>query len=221
MVFTLFFLSISSTVAAAAAAIYFSVMWKKREIERAQSLAESLGLKFEPRTGGAASALEKLPDFLQPIIGYLAPWRVSGSYRGLQAWIFPETRSYGKSSKTFIIVRVYYREPLTFDFKAARETFFTKLGKTLLNLEDVEVGDWGFDEAVRITASDPAAVAALFSRASTKDPLLVLFSSYPEAFADREGAQWEKPAVRASFAQVPEVLDALAAFAEAVSISRA
>jgi len=220
MIAPIFFLSIFTTILVAALAVYLSALWKKKEHERARLLAAELGFNFELRAGGTARVLEKLPDFLQPFVDFFSPWRISGSIRGHSAWIYPETRSYGKSSKTFLIVRVYYLEPLPFDFRAGRETVFTKIGKTLFNLTDVEVGDWAFDAAVRIKASDAVAVQGAFNSPAPREKLLALLEAFPESFADREGAQWEKVAVRASFALVPAALQALTAFADALDSTR-
>lgn len=218
MVAPLFFVSILSTLFAAALAVYASFWWKKKEIDRARHLADELGFDFELRT---PPMLEKVPAALRPLADMFSPWRISGSLRGLSAWVYPETRSSGKSSKTYLIVRAYYDRPLPFDLRAGRETVFTKIGKALFNLSDVETGDWELDEAVRFKSSDPSAVSTLFGRSEVREAFLALLKAFPEAVADQEGALWERTAVRAAFAQVPSVLDSLSSFAAAVSAARA
>jgi hypothetical protein len=216
-----FFITLAVGIVLSVPSFYFVVRWKRSEIAAAERLAGELGLHFELRAGGVLRGLEKLPPFIQPLIDLFSPWRISGSCSGFSAWIYPELRSSGKSSKTYLIVKIDYPTPLPFDFRAGRETVFTKMGKSLFNLPDVEVGDWVFDDAVRIKASDSAAVAALFADHTLQDAFLSLLDAFPEASADREAARWERPSVRSLFRRVPAALGSLAAFVAALEKARA
>jgi len=210
-------------------AIWFALNWKNKNRERARGLASDLGLSYSEGLEAAESAaqeqgresysakLEALPPFLRKLLDKFAPWRIFGEYGGVPVRIFPETRSTGKSSTTWLVVRALFRDTIPFKLRAGKESIFDKVGKTLFGLQDVEVGDYVFDEAVRIKASDPTSASVLFSRPETREAILNLISSWPGAVVTSEFIQWERIIGKKAMEEVPAVLDLITAATKTIA----
>jgi len=211
-----------------ALAIWFALNWKNKNREHARGLASDLGLQYSEGLDAAeataheqgrenySAKLEALPPFLRKLLDKFAPWRISGEYGGVPVRIFPETRSTGKSSTTWLVVRALFRDTIPYKLRAGKESFFDKVGKTLFALQDVEVGDFAFDEAIRIKASDPVAATVLFSRPETRATLLNLISLWPGAVVTSECIQWERIIGKKAMEEVPAVLGPLTAAAKSM-----
>jgi len=130
--------------------------------------------------------------------------------------VYPETRSSGKSSRTYVVAKAFYPAPLAFKFRASREGTMAKIGKALFGLKDVQIGDPDFDPKVRIRAEDEAAAASLFFREATASAFLALLERFPEAVADSAGVTRERQASLLPMEELEEVLDLLTAFAAEV-----
>lgn len=211
-----FGVSVVFTFVAAAAALWATAAWKRAARDRAAALAERLGLDFELRSVESAGFLDRLPPVLRPLADLFASWRISGERGGVSVWMYPEVRSHGKSSSTYLVVEARFSRPFNFELRAGRETVFDKIGKALFSLPDVEIGDWDFDDKVRIKAADAEAARELFSALAVREALRSLLDACPEAFVVSYGAVWERGASRAAYEKVPAVLDPLVAFAAAV-----
>lgn len=196
---------------------------KRREAERARSLAAGLGLRFIDGKSltDAASWSAKLPAFIRGIAQSLAGWKIEGNYGGAEVEIYPQVRSAGKSSSTYLVVRARYAAPLGIDLNIWKEGFFTRVGKALFGLKDVEVGDWDFDRAVRIKCSDPDAARELFSAMAAREAVKTLFEAFPYVWIGPEAVQWERIATKAAYEQVPAVLEAIRPVVAAFNSARA
>lgn len=196
--------------------------------EKARNLALALGLEYgegrdpvEDIVPEGSPGHEKATEFFRkfPLFGFLsalAPWRVSGERGGVRVEIFPETRSSGKSSTTYTVARAWLREPAGQELRIAREGFFTKVGKTLFGLQDVEVGDAVFDQAVRIKAKDPLQAKLLLDRLEVRERVLALLEAQPGAFVTSTYAHWEKQGTKLDEAELGGVLDLLVPVARAL-----
>jgi len=224
----LFPIAVFISFGTSALAIWFALNWKSKNRERARELALNLGLSYsEGLEAAEATALERghenysakmeaLPPFLRRLLDKFAPWRISGEYSGVQVRIFPETRSTGKSSTTWLVVRALFRDTIPYKLRAGKESLFDKLGKTLFGLQDVEVGDFAFDEAIRIKASDPVSASLLFSRPKTREALLSLLSVWPGVVVTSECIQWERIIGKKAMDEVPMVLEPLTSTAKTI-----
>ena len=72
------------------------------------------------------------------------------------------TVSDGHSSTTFTRMRAPYVNPEGFRFTIYRKGFFSDLGK-FLGMQDIEVGDFEFDEAFIIKGNDEGKLCGLFA----------------------------------------------------------
>ncbi|MCX7025780.1 MAG: hypothetical protein NT080_14370 [Spirochaetes bacterium] len=197
--------------------------------EQARILASETGFSYsdgwealrafnaENNAGQSLAMLEKLPPFLRGLFEGSAPWRLEGIRDGIRVAVYEETRSSGRSSMTYIIAKAYYRTPLAFRMKAGKEGFFTRIGKTMFGLKDVEVGVQEFDDAVRIVADDESAAGALFSRSQAQSAFLTLIRRFPEAVAGRAWIVREKAGSKMDSSELSEVLELLVAFSNAVA----
>lgn len=85
------------------------------------------------------------------------------------------TVSDGHTSTTYTRMRAPYVNPDEFRFTIYRHGIFSGLGK-LLGMQDLEVGDFEFDEAFIIKGNDEAKVCELFADAK----LRALFAAQPK-----------------------------------------
>lgn len=200
----------------------------RRGREEARDQAGRLGLEYVDGLdalrrsyidSGQAKALEafdKMPAFLRSFAQSAAPWRMEGTWKGARVSVYRETRSSGKSSRTYVVVRAFYPAPLPFKFRASREGTMTKIGKALFGLKDVQIGDQDFDPKVRIRAEDEGAAASLFFREAVATAFLDLLEKFPEAVAESSGVVRERQASLLPDEELREVLNLLAAFAAEV-----
>jgi hypothetical protein len=84
---------------------------------------------------------------------HVGPWTVT---------LDTHTVSSGESSTTYTRMRAPFVNPEGFRFTIYRKGLFSELGK-LLGLQDIEVGDFEFDEAFIIKGNDEDRVRALFT----------------------------------------------------------
>ena len=199
-----------------------------RDRLKARELAVALGFDYvEGRDALAAklgadgldaqlAMLDKLPGFLKRLIEAGGSWRIKGQVEGISVLIYLETRSNNKSSTTYTIVRALYRGALAFDLRVAKEGFFTKMGKTLFNLEDIEVGDEAFDSLVRIKSKDTMNARLLVGTDDAKRALFNLLSAYSGAFATSSYAHWERVGLSFETSEIKAVVAALVPVAKAL-----
>lgn len=200
-----------------------SVFYMRKRRERARAImsdaASACGLEYSDGRSDAQSM--EAPGFLQGLLRDLiqqnAPWRLSGTRSGQRVEVYPETRSNGKSSTTYVIVQVCYTHPLSFEIRFAKEGIFTKLGKAMSLMKDVETGDPDFDPLIRVKTKDEASAQGFLSDLGHRQALVSLVQAYPEAWADKEKLHWERVADSLPAAELERVLSVLVPSAEALS----
>jgi hypothetical protein len=146
----------------------------------------------------ALEAREKMPPFFRkmaerPARGFLC---VAGVTDGVEVTIFLESVRSGKTETKYTVVRADYPTPLPFEMRIGSEGAFTRLGKALFDLRDVEIGDAEFDRAVRIKTADDAAARAAVGRPGARDAVLSLLALSTSAFATNAYAQWVEQGYR-------------------------
>ena len=146
----------------------------------------------------ARDAREKMPPFFRkmaerPARGFLC---VAGETDGVEVTIFLESSGGQRSKTRYTVVRADYPKPLPFDMRIGAEGAFTRLGKALFELRDVEIGDPEFDRAVRTRAADEAGARAALGRPGARDAVLGLLALSTSAFATNAYAQWVEQGYR-------------------------
>jgi hypothetical protein len=132
----------------------------------------------------ALEAREKMPPFFRkmaerPARGFLC---VAGAPEGVEVTIFLESTGAGKTETKYTVVRADYPTPLPFEMRIGAEGAFTRLGKALFELRDVEIGDAEFDSAVRVKTADDAAAKAALGKPGARDAILGLLALSTSAF---------------------------------------
>jgi len=146
----------------------------------------------------ARDAREKMPPFFRkmaerPARGFLC---VAGVTQGVEVSIFLESVGGGRSSTKYTVVRADYPKPLPFEMRVGAEGAFSRLGKALFELRDVETGDAEFDRAVRIKTADEAGARAALGKPGARDAVLGLLGLSSSAFATNTHAQWVEQGYR-------------------------
>ena len=140
---------------------------------------------------------EKMPGALRKIFeSSVSGSCIAGTVDGARITICFESRGPGKSQTTYTVVRADYPKPLPFELHIAYEDTFTRLGKALFGLRDVETGDEEFDRAVRIKAGDEAGAKVMLGNPETKAAILGLFALSKAALVTNAHVQWERQGLR-------------------------
>ena len=142
----------------------------------------------------AIEAREKIPAGLRklaerPAKGALC---IGGTADGIQVSIYLDSRGSGKSNTSYTVVRADYPQPLPFDVRIGSEGAFTRLGKALFDLRDVEIGDEEFDRAVRVKTADEGGAKGVLGKPGARDAVLGLLALSTSAYATNAYAQWEE-----------------------------
>jgi hypothetical protein len=154
-----------------------------------------------PSAESAMKDYDKMPAPLRKLFEASgAATCIAGTADGARITICFETRSSGKTSTTYTVVRADYPTPLPFELHIAHEGTFIRLGKALFGLRDLEIGDEAFDRAVRIKTGDDAAARAV---------LLGMIALSTEAFATNAHATWERQGRRLDPSEIRAVIAAL------------
>jgi hypothetical protein len=163
----------------------------------------------------ALEAREKMPDFLRklaerPARGFLC---LAGTADGVQVTIYLDSRGSGKTSTNYTVIRADYSKPLPFALRIGSEGVFTRLGKALFDLRDVEIGDPVFDRAVRVKTADEAGARAALGKPGARDAVLGLLALSTSAYATNAYAQWEAQGRHFDLGKTRERMAAVAAVA--------
>ena len=201
---------------------------KRRIRESAMNLATVLGFEIlegveaVKRSAPAASEqavmenYEKLPGPLRRLVEKAASTVIAGTADGVRITISLESRGSGKSQTTYTVVRADYAKPLPFDLRIGHEGAFTRLGKALFGLRDVEVGDEEFDRAVRIKAGDETAAQVILGKPDARAAILSLLALSSSAFATNSYVQWERQGIRFDESEIRAVIGTLVPVARAL-----
>jgi len=166
----------------------------------------------------ALEAREKMPPFFRkmaerPARGFLC---VAGETDGVEITIFLESSGGQRSNTKYTVVRADYPKPLPFEMRIGAEGAFTRLGKALFELRDVEIGDPEFDRAVRVKTADEAGAKAALGKPGARDAVLGLLALSTSAFATNAYAQWVEQGYRFDTAKTRERVAAVAAVARSL-----
>ncbi len=242
--FTLFFLLLP--IAIIIVIVRVGLTLSKRKREAARQAADLLGLEFseaampsgfadglfaasteagektgpddvgsKPNEGGAKTN-GAVSGFFRTLLAASRPWWVHGTWKGINVEIFELVRGSGKNSSTYLVAKALYPRPLPYKLRATKEGFFTKLGKALFNLRDVQVGDPDFDPKVRLVSDDPDAAATFFGKTNIADAFLALIEAYPSSYANQNEVAREELNGRINPTVLTKVLDLLTDFARLV-----
>jgi len=183
---------------------------RRKAAEGMKELAASLGFRLlenmeavdrsivPAMRQAALEAREKLPAFFRkmaerPARGFLC---VAGVADGVEVTIFLESVGSGKTETKYTVVRADYPKPLPFEMRIGAEGAFTRLGKALFDLRDVEIGDAEFDRAVRIKTADEAGAREALGKPGARDAVLGLLALSTSAFATNAYGQWVEQGYR-------------------------
>ena len=149
--------------------------WRRRWVLKLLHGREAVKRVIAGTSAEAQAAManyDKMPAFLRNIFESSGKAMcVAGSVEGLRITISYEIARRGECRTRSTVVRADYPRPLPFELHIACEGSFTRLGKALFGLRDLELGDEAFDRAVRIKTGDAGAASALAEpRHEGRDP---------------------------------------------------
>jgi len=208
--------------------IWFSRRSKAKTLAAGRALGEALGLRLvggeeafqaalrDSGRGESMASLDKLPPFVRRLLVGSASWSLRGERGGVRVAIYPETRSSGRNSTTYTVVRAFFNQPLGFELSVTREGAVFKLGKSLLGIQDVELGDPELDSLLRIKAGDPTAVRLALGRGDARKALTALAASGLSFQVRRDCVHWDKLGTKFDSAEIAPVLDLIVPAAAAI-----
>jgi len=221
------FVAIALIATTTVASIVLGVGYGKKKAAKVRRLAEALGLEFvEGRAAAGAAldtaegervraALEKMPTFLRSLMDKAAGYRAQGELGGVKVAVWVETRSSGKSASTWTVARAYPPSPLRFALRLSREGTMVKIGKSVLGLKDLELGDGDFDPKVRVKTDDPVQARLLLDHEARK-AVLELLEGHPNAVVKSDAVTWERMGLHLDPDKLRRVLESLAKVAAAL-----
>jgi hypothetical protein len=188
------FFMVAAVIVLAFALTFFA---NKRYIESMKRLAIDLGYLFtqgpSPFPGArgadapdinassayaAPSSAPEEPTFMKRVGLLLAPWRIKGHDADEEVLIYTVTRGSGKSRTTYTVTEMSLH-PKVGGFALSKEGFFSKVGKTLFGLQDIQLGDEEFDRKVMVKGKDPEAVKLALSSETLRRSIIDAFDAYP------------------------------------------
>jgi len=140
-------------------------------------------------------------------LAVLKPWRVTGSRDGVEVAIYPVHRFEGRIRKTYTIVEASLSRLLPFCLEVSHESGLAKVGKVLLGIPDVEIGDAEFDRAVRINAADREAVRRQLADAQVRGRILTALQAWPGITLTDRAAVFEAQVSSLGAEQCRRVMD--------------
>lgn len=195
--------------------MYFAYKQSKKAHERMAAIAVELGLRYVGPGSTTPDGFEG--GGFKRFLAVFNPWRLEGTRNGLNVAAFTETRGSGRSRTTYTIVEAYFPSPLGCGLNLGRENALTKLGETLFNLKDIQLGSPSFDAAVRIKGSDPDRVKALLSPTRIQDAILQAMEKQPGITVQDDKVHFETSTTFRTAGDFPPVLDAVVTLAKAMT----
>jgi hypothetical protein len=173
--------------------------------------------RMGPDREATAKAIDQAPEPLRRLLERAAANALCavGTVEGVQVTIYAYSTG-GKNSSTFTVVRGDYRQPLPFELRVTSEGGLTRLGKALVGLKDIEIGDEVFDRAVRIKAATEAGAKEALTMPGARDAVLALLALPGYASITNTCALWEQQGRHFDPEKSRERVTAVAAVARAL-----
>lgn len=155
---------------------------QKRTIDSLRRTAAELGYEFvtgaEPAfSQNALPETEPQPGWKR-VLSYFAPWRIRGREGEENVAIYTVVRGSGKSRSTYTIVEMSAHSKAG-SFAISKEGFFSKVGKALFALQDIQAGDPEFDAKAMVKGQDSEAVKRLLSSSALRSAIMGALDAYP------------------------------------------
>lgn len=187
-------------------AVVFWYTWQKQKMVHViiQRTAEALGLQYRAQsTVGPA------------VLAVFAPWRMEGVYQGTRVECYSIVRG-GRNRTTYTVVEAFPAASLSLGLHLGRETALTRLGKMVLDLQDVAVGNQRFDEAVRVKAANVEGAKVLLARPGLQEAILRALEYSPTTVVTDHSVRMERLGNVTNMAVLAEALERVTAVAKAL-----
>ena len=189
-------------------AIVFYVAYRKRagQKERLKKIALHLGLKFsdqeielsEPHEGltdsestetGSSEKTNALADMVRLISG----WRMEGRYDAVQVRIFSK-RTHGseRSQTESTCISAFAKWESNCSLMITRETMLSRLGKSVLNMKDINTTNDELNRLVVIKGVPEHFVKRIVDNSALQQELLKLFRLEGMIYVDQHGVHFRK-----------------------------
>lgn len=195
---------------------------QRRLNESMRRIAVELGMTYGTPAGvpGSGWGGEPGASGFRGFLATLAPWRLEGTHRAVAVACYPITRGGTRSSSTTTVVEALLPSPLGLGLYVGKETALTRLGKAVLNLQDITVGEARFDAAARVKGRDLAGIKALLAEPAVRERILQALEYAPTVTVTDAGARFERQANVTDAAVYRRVIDLLTAIVEAIGEAR-
>lgn len=116
--------------------------------------------------------------------GFGSMGTISGSLYGHRVAVSAITKSSGNSSQTYTKYHIEYCDRIPVDMKMTRQGALHTLGK-VFGMQDIEIGDPGFDDRIILRGSDPVAIRR-FITPDIRDAIKLLVASHQDVTITNE-----------------------------------
>jgi hypothetical protein len=162
------------------------------------------------------SSLNK--PLVKKIFEFTRPWRISGVYSDAQVEIRTHVTGGNNSKQTYLRYIILFDSPLSFEVQISRESFGSKIGKTIGVLQDILVGDSEFDSAALVRGESETQVLFWLNDSKRKQTIQQLLEKNSRVVISRKGVQLDKR-VRSGtvdYHEAKKILDEFVPFAQKV-----
>jgi hypothetical protein len=185
--------------------------WQKKENEKLKQAAVELGFQFE---SGADQEIRipYVPDFLKPLFTFAkseSSWKMTGVVDGIPIVVYPVVRGSGKNKRSYTVVEASYRKAPPSSFKITREGFFSKIGKAVFHMQDIQIGNPEFDRRVAIKGSDPFRLVRLLSHPALQKGILDALDFHSGIMITEAGVHFEQREILTDVTRYREILQRL------------
>ena len=190
-------------------AAYAAWSRRRKEKERLRELARTFGFSF--------SEPESRSNFLRLIGG----WEMAGRYNGVAVHMYGKKVSgqNGNSETTFIDATANCRRK--FELLITRETTLSRMGGSLLGLQDVTTGNAELDQRVVVKGVPTHLVQRVVDNRDLQRELVRLFEQQGWIHVDLRGAHYRRAEIPADERSLRSLLDALTRTASALETATA
>ena len=211
-------------IAVAVLSIYFGIKSKQALKLKLKNTAMKLGLQYNDSIDQMMDHLDlmknaNIPQNIKnnPMLGLLMKtvgtalpqWSLTGKYLGAEIDIRPVVRGSGKSSSVHTLIKVKFKTALGQGLIITKEGLFDKMGKSLLQTQDIEIGKPEFDKKVMIKGTDPIKVKSLLANPSLQNDILNLFNIFNTIIIQDDSIVYEFQGVLSDPEKYRNNLDAL------------
>lgn len=201
---------------------------KLRQKKELQRIAMMLGLEYSDGTSTFDSKMSdvlresdaesKTPNFLKnpanvsrlrKVFSFFALWEMKGRINGVPVRVLEDRRSSGKNSQRFTRFETKFSKNLDLGLMIRSESFFSKIGQSLLNQKDIQTGNAELDSQIKVRGQSEDRIRSLLNNPEIQQALLEAYRTHSSIVVNDEGVHLEFSGIVTDIEKYKSTLEAL------------